>query len=119
LSAHFCVPSCSVPRIIGSGPTIGGVPAHEKTPAVRRGFWLVLGLACLALIPPSSLPPRAGNAYEYALNTELYEAKQTEEGYVDQAKIFSGHLDTPTIFTNEDGNAAVVPAVEEAQPVSP
>jgi hypothetical protein len=98
---------------------IGGVPAHEKTPAVRRGFWLVLGLACLALIPPSSLPPGAGNAYEYALNTELYEAKQTEEGYVDQAKVFSGHLDTPTIFTNEDGNVAVIPAVEEAQPVSP
>ena len=80
---------------------------------------MVLGLACLALIPPSSLPPGAGNAYEYARNTNLYRAKETEEGQVDDAEIFSRHLDTPTIFTNEDGNAAVVPAVEESQPVSP
>ena len=41
---------------------------------------MVLGLACLALIPPSSLLPGAGNAYEYARNTDLYEAKKTEEG---------------------------------------
>jgi hypothetical protein len=65
---------------MGSGPTIRGMRAHEKTPAIRRGFWLVLGLACLALIPPSSLLPGAGNAYYYALNTKLYEAKEAEEG---------------------------------------
>jgi hypothetical protein len=80
---------------------------------------LVLGLACLALIPPSSLPPGVGNAYEYARNTNLYRAEQTEEGKVDQAEIFSGHLDTPAIRTNEDDDAAAIPAVEEAQPVSP
>jgi hypothetical protein len=95
------------------------VPAHEKTPAIRRGFWLVLGLACLALIPPSSPPPGVGNEYEYALNTDLYRAKKTEEGYVDQTEIFSGNLHTPTIRPNEDGNVAAVPAVEETQPVSP
>ena len=80
---------------------------------------MVLGLACLALIPPSSLLPGAGNAYYYALNTKLYEAKEAEEGKVDYAEVFSGHLDTATIFTNEDGNVAAIPAVEEAQPVSP
>ena len=80
---------------------------------------MVLGLAFLALIPPSSLLPGVGNAYEYARNTDLYEAKETEEGWVDDAEIFSGHLDTPTIAPNEDGNVAAVPAVEEAQPVSP
>jgi hypothetical protein len=95
------------------------LPAHEKTLAIRRGFWLVLGLACLALIPPSSLPPGVGNAYEYARNTDLYRAEQTEEGKVDQAEIFSGHLDTPTIRANQDDNVATIPAVEEAQPVSP
>ena len=68
------------PRIDGSVPSIRGLPAHEKTLAIRRGFWLVLGLAFLALIPPSSLPPGAGNAYKYARNTDLYEAKETEEG---------------------------------------
>jgi hypothetical protein len=93
--------------------------AHEKTPAIRRGFWLVLGLACLALIPPSSPLPGAGNEYDYALNTDLYEAKKTEEGYVDQADILHGNLHATTIRPHEDGDVAAVPAVEQAQPGSP
>ena len=48
--------------------------AHEKTLACRRGFWS-FGLASSALVPASSLPPGAGNEYEYALNTELEGAK--------------------------------------------
>jgi hypothetical protein len=110
--------SCRVLRFDGSGPSIGGVAGHEKTLAIRRGFWLVLGLACLALIP-SSPPPGAGNEYEYALNTDLYEAKKTEEGQVDQADVVHGNLHAATVRPHEDGDVAAVPAVEQAQPGSP
>jgi hypothetical protein len=95
------------------------VPAHKKTLAIRRGFWLVLGLARLALIPPSSPPPGVDNEYEYALNADLYRAKQTEEGYVDQAEVLHGNLHAPTIRPDEDGDVAAVPTVEQAQPGSP
>jgi hypothetical protein len=70
------------------------------------------GLASLALVPASSLPPGAGNEYEYVLNPDLYCAEQTEEGYVDDAEVFSGNLHTTTIRPNEDGDVAAVPAVE-------
>ena len=80
---------------------------------------MVSGLASSALVPASSLPPGAGNEYEYALNTNLDEAKETEEGQVDQAEVFSRNLHAPTIRPNEDDEAAAVPIVEQAQPDSP
>jgi hypothetical protein len=87
-----------------------------KKPSPPARVLVVSSSALLAPIPPSSLPPGAGNEYEYALNAELNRAKQTEEGYVDHAEAFSGHLDTTTICPNGDGDVAAVPAVEEAQP---
>jgi hypothetical protein len=77
------------------------------------------GLASLALVPSSSLPPGAGNEYEYALNAKLERAKQAEEGKIDQAEIFRGNLHATTIGPDRDGDVAAVPAVEEAQPDSP
>ena len=77
------------------------------------------GLASLALVPASSLPPGAGNEYEYALNAELEGVKQAEEGHVDQAEVLRGHLHAPTISPNEDGDLAAAPTVEQAQPDSP
>ena len=77
------------------------------------------GLASLALVPASSLPPGAGNEYEYALNAELYRAEQTKKGYVDHAEVFRRNLHTTTIRPNEDGNVAAVPAVEQTQRGSP
>jgi hypothetical protein len=77
------------------------------------------GLASLALVPASSLPPGAGNEYEYALNADLYGAKKAEEGYVDHAEVFSGNLHTTTIRPNEDGDVAAVPTVEQTQRGSP
>jgi hypothetical protein len=78
-----------------------------------------LGFASSALVPASSLPPGAGNEYEYALNAQLNEAKKTEKGYVDQAEIFRGNLHTTTIRPDKDGDVAAVPTIEQAQPDSP
>ena len=80
---------------------------------------MVLGSAPLAPIPPSSLPPTAGNEYEYALNAKLKRAKYAEERYVDQAEIVSRNLDTATIRPDGDGDAAAVPTVEQTQLGSP
>jgi hypothetical protein len=77
------------------------------------------GFALSALVPASSLPPGAGNEYEYALNSKLYEAKETEQGHVDQAEVLDRHLDTPAIRPNGDGDVAAAVTVEEAQPDSP
>ena len=77
------------------------------------------GLASLALVPASSLPPGAGNEYEYVLNADLYGAKKTEEGYVDNAEVFRRNLHATTIGPDRDGDVAAVPAVEEAQPGTP
>jgi hypothetical protein len=74
------------------------------------------GLASLALVPASSLPPGAGNEYEYALNAKLDEAEQTKKGYVDQAKVVGRHLDMSTIRPDKDGNMAAVTAIEQTQP---
>jgi hypothetical protein len=91
----------------------------KKPSPLRRGFWLVLGSAPLAPIPPSRLPPAAGNEYEYALNTKLNRAKQTEKGYVDQAEVVSRNLHATTIRPDGDGNAAAVSTVEQTQLGSP
>jgi hypothetical protein len=77
------------------------------------------GLASLALVPASSLPPGAGNEYEYVLNADLYGAKKTEEGYVDNAEVFRRNLHATTIRPNKDGDVAAVPAVEQTQCGSP
>jgi hypothetical protein len=77
------------------------------------------GLASLALVPAASLPPGAGNEYEYALNAKPNGAEQTEKGYVDQAEIVRRDLDTPTVRPDENGDVAAVPAIEQAQPDSP
>ena len=92
---------------------------HEKTLAARRGFWLVLGSASLAPIPPSSLPPGAGNEPKYALNAKLKRAKYAEKGYVDQAEIVSRNLHATTIRPNGDGNAAAVSIAEQTHLGSP
>ena len=78
-----------------------------------------LGSAPLAPIPPSSLPPAAGNEYEYALNTKLNRAKYAEERYVDQAEIVGRNLHATTIRLDGDGDAAAVAAIEQAQLGSP
>jgi hypothetical protein len=72
-------------------------------------------LALLALVPSSSLPPGADNEPEYALNAQLERADQTEEGYIDQAEVVHGRLDTPTIRPDQDGHITAVPAIEQAQ----
>jgi hypothetical protein len=77
------------------------------------------GLASSALVPASSLPPGAGNEYEYALNAELERAKQTKEGYVDQAQVLHRNLHATTIRPDQDGDVAAVPTVEQTQPGSP
>ena len=79
----------------------------------------MLVLASLALVPASSLPPGAGNEYEYALNTELDGAKKTSKGYVDQAEIVRRHLHAASIRANHHGNVAAVMAIEQAQSSSP
>ena len=89
-----------------------------KKPSPPARVLVGLGVALLALIPATP-PPGAGNAYEYALETELNRAKNTEEGYVYEAQVFSGHLHAATIGPDGDGDAAVVAAVEEAQRVAP
>ena len=91
----------------------------KKPSPLGEGSGWFLGSAPLAPIPPSSLPPAAGNEYEYALNTNLNRAKESEEGYVDQAEVFRGNLDTSTIRPDGDGDAAPVPAIEETQRGSP
>jgi hypothetical protein len=72
-------------------------------------------LALLALVPSSSLPPGAGNEPKYALNAQLERADQTEDGYVNQAQIIHGRLDTPAIRPDQDGHVAAVPAIQQAQ----
>jgi hypothetical protein len=113
-------------------PIAASLPVHStdrRRPAYRSEVFLAIkkpspsgegsgrfGLASLALVPASSLPPGAGNEYEYALNAKLNGAEQTEEGYVDQAEVVRRNLDTTTIRPDKDGNVAAVPAVEQAQP---
>jgi hypothetical protein len=77
---------------------------------------VVLGLARLAPVPPSSLPPGAGNEPKYALNAELDRAKQTKEGYVSQAEIFERNLHAPAVRPHEDGDVAAMHTVKETQP---
>jgi hypothetical protein len=91
----------------------------KKPSPLGEGSGWFLGSAPLAPIPPSSLPPAAGNEYEYALNTNLNRAKESEEGYVDQAEVVSGNLHTPSIRPDGDGDAAAVSAVEQTQLGSP
>ncbi len=92
---------------------------HEKTLATRRGFWLVLGSALLAPIPPSSLPPGAGNEPKYALNAKLKRAKYAEEGYVDQAEVVRRNLHVTTICPYGDGDVAAASTAEQTQLGSP
>ena len=75
---------------------------------------MVLGLARLALVPPSSLPPGAGNEPKYALNAQLERADKTEKGYVDQAEIVRGHLHATAVRPDGDGDVAAIPAPEQA-----
>jgi len=89
-----------------------------KKPSPPARVLVVANVAVLATIP-STPPPGAGNEYEYALNADLDRAKNTEEGYVYEAQVFSGHLHAATIGPDGDGDAAVVAAVEEAQRVAP
>jgi hypothetical protein len=89
-----------------------------KKPSPPARVLVVASVAVLATIP-STPPPGAGNEYEYALNAELDRTKNTEEGYVYKAHVFSRHLDTTTIRPNGDGDAAAVPAIEEAQRCAP
>jgi hypothetical protein len=92
---------------------------HQKTPAAPARVLVVLGLACLALVPSSSLPPGARNEYEYALNAKLQGAKQTQEGDIDQAEVLRWNLHAATIRPNKDGDVAAVPIVEQTQRGSP
>jgi hypothetical protein len=87
----------------------------NKKPSPSGEGLVVLGLALLALVPSSSLPPGAGNEPKYALNAQLKRADQTEEGYVDQAEVVHGRLDAPAIRPDQDGNVAAIPAIEQAQ----
>jgi hypothetical protein len=118
LRAHRFVPSCSA-RIAGLQPTDPWCFWPSKNPRRSGEGSGRFGLASLALVPASSLPPGAGNEYEYALNTQLYRAEQTEEGYVDQAEVLDRHLHATTVRLDGDGDVAAVPAIEQTQPDSP
>jgi hypothetical protein len=102
------------PQIVG----LAAIPVMKKPSPSGEGSGR-FRLASLALVPASSLPPGAGNEYEYVLNADLYGAKKTEEGYVDNAEVFRRNLHATTIRPNEDGDVAAVPAVEQTQRGSP
>lgn len=53
------------------------------------------------------------------LNADNDEAEEAEDGEIDEAEVFRGHLDTPTVSPHEDGDVAAVPAVEKTQRGSP
>ena len=96
---------------------------HQKTLATRRGSrWLSVVRRRLAPVPPRSsvLPPGAGNEEpKKALKTDDEGAKETEERAVRQTGVVQGHLDTPTIRANRDGDVASIAAIEQTQGWSP
>jgi len=76
----------------------------------------------LAPVPPRSsvLPPGAGNEEaKKALKADDEGAKKTEDRTVRQTCVVQGHLDTPTIRTNRDGDVASIATIEQTQEWSP
>ena len=72
----------------------------------------------LAPVPPiaSVLPPGAGNEEsKKALKTDDERAKKTEERAVRKTGVVQGHLDTPTIRANRDGDVASIATIEQTQ----
>ena len=72
----------------------------------------------LAPVPPiaSVLPPGAGNEEsKKALKTDDERAKKTEERAVRQTGVVQGHLDTPAVSANRDGDVASIATIEQTQ----
>ena len=89
-------------------------PARVPSVAVVRSL--------LASVPPRSsvLPPGAGNEEaKKALKADDEGAKKTEDRTVRQTCVVQGHLDTPTIRTNRDGDVASIATIEQTQDWSP
>ena len=94
----------------------------QKTLATRRGSLRLRWFVALAPVPPRSsvLPPGAGNEEpKKALKTDEERAKKTEERAVRQTGVVQGHLDTPTIRANGDGDVASIATIEQTQGWSP
>jgi len=76
----------------------------------------------LAPVPPrtSVLPPGAGNEEaKKALKTDDEGAKKTEDRTVRETSVVQGHLDTPAIRANRDGDVASIATIEQTQDWSP
>jgi hypothetical protein len=74
-----------------------------------------------SLPPRSSVPPGAGNKAEKAIKPRK-RAQEFEEGYVEEAGGFDGHMDATTIARDDDGNASTILPIETTQaglPVMP
>jgi hypothetical protein len=72
----------------------------------------------LAPVPPiaSVLPPGAGNEEpKKALKPDDERAKKTEERAVRKTGVVHGHLDTPAIRANRDGDVASIATIEQTQ----
>jgi hypothetical protein len=72
----------------------------------------------LAPVPPrpSVLPPGAGNEKpEKALKADDEGAKKSEKRTVRQTGVIQGHLDTPAIRPNGDGDVASIATTEQTQ----
>jgi hypothetical protein len=92
-------------------------PRHPaRVPSVVGGSF------ALAPVPPRSsvLPPGAGNEEsKKALKADDEGVEKTEKRTVRQTSVVQGHLDTPTIRPNGDGDVASIATVEQTQGWSP
>ena len=88
-------------------------PRHPaRVPSVFRGS------SRLAPVPPvaSVLPPGAGNEEpKKALKADDEGAQESEGRAVRQAGVVQGHLDTPAVRPNGDGNMASIATIEQTQ----
>ncbi len=77
-------------------------------------------VASVAIVPPSSSvpPPGAGNEAEKANKTELEGPQKLEKGYVEAGGAFNRNVHTTTVRRNDDGDAAMIPTVEQAHTTS-
>jgi hypothetical protein len=98
------------PCVAGSRRRFGS-SKNPRLPARVLGS----GLASLALVPWSSLPPGAGNEGDYALNAELERAEKSEEGYVYETEVVRRDLHAATVRPDQDGDVAAIAAIEQAQ----
>ena len=91
--------------------------AQQKTLATRRGSLRSSVVRRLAPVPPRSsvLPPGAGNKAEKAVQPKKERAKNPKERCVFETGSVQGHLHATTITPDGNGNAAMVPTIEQTQ----